>query len=342
MERQYREMFDEVRSSSRLREEVTRMTMMERKPARRRLPKKVLLAAAVLVVLAGTAVAAVSAPGTLKGWFVQEWQETTGTAMDEAQLALIDELTRPVGVSDTRNGTTVTVDSVTVGDSTIWMLLKISGEYTENTDLRYDFDGMDLTIDPYPDEVGTPGGYGVSVRDWGVTEDGMLGLLIVFTIHLGGQTSLLDSHRQVTLVLNDLVSNNIKWKGDKYKTVAEGAWTLTFPLEPGEMEKRTLEEIRVPGTNRDTGEVVTMTLRDVQITSTDITYTLDATPQAPEVMLTCSLVMDNGAEVGYSNGATRFLDEERTQWSSVWYWRMPVDLSRVTALRFGDVEIPLN
>ena len=201
---------------------------------------------------------------------------------------------------------------------------------------------MDLTIDPYPDQVDTPGGYGVSVRDWGVTEDGMLGLLIVFTIHLGGQTSLLDSPRQATLVLNDLVSNNIKWKGDKYKTVAEGAWTLTFPLEPGEMEKRTLEEIQVPGTNRDTGEVVTMTLRDVQITSTDITYTFDATPQDPEVMLTCSLVMENGAEVGYSNGATRFLDEERTQWSSVWYWRMPVDLSRVTALRFGDVEIPLK
>ena len=342
MEQKYREMFDEVRSSERLREEVTRMTTMERRPARRRLPRKALLAAAVLVVLAGTAVAAVGMPETLRGWFAQEWQETTGAAMDTEQMAVIDELTRPVGVSDTRNGTTVTVDSVTVGDSTIWMLLKVSGEYTENTDLRYDFDGMDLTIDPYPDELGTPGGYGVSVRDWGVTEDGMLGLLIVFTIHLGGQTSLLDSPRQATLVLNDLVSNNIKWKGDKYKTVAEGAWTLTFPLEPGEMEKRTLEEIQVPGTNRDTGEVVTMTLRDVQITSTDITYTFDATPQDPEVMLTCSLVMENGTEVGYSNGATRFLDEERTQWSSVWYWRMPVDLSKVAALRFGDVEIPLN
>ena len=51
MEQQYREMFDEVRSSSRLREEVTRMTKMEQRPARRRLPKKTLLAAAVLVVL---------------------------------------------------------------------------------------------------------------------------------------------------------------------------------------------------------------------------------------------------------------------------------------------------
>ena len=50
MERRYREMFDEVRSSTRLQEEVSRMTQMERKPARQRLPKKALLAAAVLVV----------------------------------------------------------------------------------------------------------------------------------------------------------------------------------------------------------------------------------------------------------------------------------------------------
>ena len=318
------------------------MSDMERRPSRKRFPKGMLIAAAVLAVLAGTAVAAVGMPGTLRGWFAQEWEETTGAPMEEEQLALIDQLTQPVGASDTQNGVTVTVDSVTVGDSTMWLLLKVSGEYAENTDLRYDFDGMDLTIDPNPDEVGTPGGYGVGVRDWGVTEDGMLTLLIVFNIHLAGETSLLDSSRQVTLVLNDLVSNNIRWKGDKFKTVAEGAWTLTFPLEPGEMEKRTLEEIRVPGTNRDSGEVEMMTLRDVQITSTDITYTFDATPQDPEVMLFCTLVMENGAEVGYSSGATRFRNEERTEWSSVWYWQMPVDLNKVTALRFGDMEIPLN
>ena len=72
MEQQYREMFDEVRSSSRLREEVQNMTQLEQKPTRRRLPKKVLLAAAVLVVLGSTALAAVGAPETLRGWFAQE------------------------------------------------------------------------------------------------------------------------------------------------------------------------------------------------------------------------------------------------------------------------------
>ena len=39
MEEQYREMFDEVRASSRLREVAAHMTTRERKPSRRRLPK---------------------------------------------------------------------------------------------------------------------------------------------------------------------------------------------------------------------------------------------------------------------------------------------------------------
>ena len=342
MERRYREMFDEVRSSSRLREEVTRMTTMERKPARRRLPKKTLLAAAVLVVLAGTAVAAVSAPGTLKGWFAQEWQETTGAAMDAEQLALIDELTRPVGVSDTQNGTTVTVDSVTVGNSTVWMLLKVSGEYAEDSALRYHFDRMDMTLDPDPDQVETPGGYGLDFPYTGVAEDGTLTMLIRYTIDLAGQGSLLDEPRQATLVLEDVMCNDMTESGDEDVTLAEGSWTLTFPLEPGEIGAvLTLEELRVPAWNRDTQETKEITLREVSLTATDLSFCQPVEDQGWEPEK-CALVLEDGSTVNWSSGSSRFRDEEETQWSSVWYWRMPVDLKSVTALRFGDVEIPLN
>ena len=318
------------------------MTQMERKPARQRLPKKALLAAAVLVVLAGTAVAAVSAPGTLKGWFAQEWQETTGTAMDTEQLALIDELTRPVGVSDTQNGTTVTVDSVTVGNSTVWMLLKVSGEYTENPDLRYHFDRMDMTLDPDPDEVETPGGYGLDFPYTGVAEDGTLTMLIRYTIDLAGQGSLLDASRQATLVLEDVMCNDMTRSGDEDEILAEGSWTLTFPLEPGEVGTvLTMEEIQVPAMDLGTRETRTITLRDVEISATDITYVQPVEDQewTPSK---CVLGLENGGEVNWSSGTSRFWDEAQTQWGSTWYWRVPVDLSRVTALRFGDVEIPLN
>ena len=342
MEQQYREMFDEVRSSSRLREEVKKMSEMERRPSRKRFPKGMLIAAAVLVVLAGTAVAAVGMPGTLRGWFAQEWEETTGAPMEEEQLALIDQLTRPVGVSDTQNGTTVTVDSVTVGNSTAWILLKISGAYTENPDLRYHFDRMDMTLDPDPDEVGTPGGYGFEFPYAGVSQDGTLTMLVRYTIDLAGQSSLLDAPRQVTLLLDDLVCNDMTESGDEDVVLSEGHWTLIFPLEPGEIgESLTLEEIQVPARKLETREVTTVTLRDVQISATDITYVQPVEVQEWEP-LKCALVLEDGSVVNWSSGTSRFWDEAQTQWGSTWYWQVPVDLSRVAALRFGDVEIPLN
>ena len=334
MEQRYREMFDEVRSSSRLQEEVRKMSEMERKPARRRIPKKILIAAAVLVVLAGTAVAAVGAPGTLRGWFAQEWEETTGSSMDEEQLALIDQLTSPVGISDTQNGVTVTVDSVTVGNSTVWMLLKVSGEYAKEEDFHYHFAGMDLTLDPDPDEVDTPGGYSLDYPYTGVAEDGVLTMLARFTIDLAGQSSLLDGARQATLVVDDLMYSD--------QAVTEGHWTLTFPLEPGEVGTvLTLEEIQAPAMKLETRETKPITLWDVEISSTDITYVRSVEDQEWEP-LRCGLVLEDGTIVEQSSGASRFRDEACTQWSSVYYWQVPVDLSKVTALRFGDVEIPLN
>ena len=341
MEQDYREMFSEVRSSGRLREEVMRMTTMEQKPARRRLPKKVLLAAAVLVVLAGTAVAAVSAPGTLRGWFAQEWQEATGTAMDAEQLALIDGLTRPVGVSDTQNGTTVTVNSVTVGSSTAWLLLKISGPYAEDSALRYHFDSIDLALDPDPDQVGTPGGYGFDFPYAGVAQDGTLTMLVRYTIDLAGQSSLLEEPRQATLLLDDLVCNDMTESGDEDVILAQGHWTLTFPLEQGEKGTVvTLKEISVPARKLETRETRTISLRDVEISATDITYVQPAEDQewTPDK---CALVLEDGSEVNWSSGSSRFRNEEQTEWSSVYYWQVPVDVRDIVALRFGSTEIPL-
>ena len=340
MEQQYREMFDEVRSSSRLREEVQNMTQLEQKPTRRRLPKKVLLAAAVLV--GSTALAAVGAPETLRGWFAQEWEETTGTSMDTEQLALIDQLTRPVGVTDTQTGTTVTVDSGTLGNGTAWLLLKVSGAYTENTDLRYHFDSIDLTLDPDPDQVGTPGGYGFEFPYAGVSQDGTLTMLVRYTIDLAGQSSLLDEPRQVTLLLDDLVCNDMTESGDEDVILAEGHWTLTFPLEPGEVGTvLALDEIQVPAMKLETRETKTIPLRDVKISATDITYVQSAEDQEWNP-LKCVLVLEDGSQVNWSSGSSRFWDEAQTQWGSTWYWQVPVDLKQVTALCFGDTEIPLN
>ncbi len=340
MEQRFQKMFDEVRPSRRLQEEVMNMTTRERKRTRR-LPKKALIAAAILAVLAGTAVATVGAPGTLRGWFAQEWEESTGSAMGEKQLALIDQLTKPVGASDTQNGVSVTVDSVTVGNSALWLLLKISGEYPAQEDVGYNFRRMELTIDPDPDEVDTPGGASLSYPYSGVAEDGRLTLLVHYSMDLAGQTSLLDKARQVTLTMEDLVQKD-RTKLDDDKTLKEGTWSITFPLEPGDTGTvLTLEEIQVPARNWDTQETTVITLRDVQLSATDLCFAQDAEDQAWEPEK-CVLILDNGNEVNWFSGSSRFWDEGETLWGSVWQWQVPVDLSQAAALRFGDVEIPLR
>ena len=341
MEKNYQAMFDQVQASDRLREEVSHMTMLEKTPQRRRFPKAVLVAAVILALLAGSAIASVGMPGTLRGWFAREWEETTGAPMTEEQLALIEQLTRPVGVSDTQNGVTVTVDSITVGNSSLWLLLKISGEYSAEENVGYNFDRMDLTIEPNPDQLDTPGGAGLSYPYSGVTEDGRLTLLVHYHIDLAGQASLLDAPRQVILVMDDLTQKDMtKLDGDTILT--EGSWTVTFPLEPGDPgETLTLEEIQVPARNWDTGESRELTLREVHLSATELSFLQAVEDQSwnPEK---CVLVLEDGSEVNWSGGTSRFWDEAQTKWGSVWYWQAPVDLDQVTALRFGDMEIPLS
>ena len=153
MYEQYRETFDRIHASERLREEVLQMTKQERGVShKRRISRGILVAAVLVLALTGTTLAAVGMPRTLRDWFAVEWQERTETDISQEQLALIDSLTQEVGVSDTQNGVTVTLDSITVGNSSMWMMLHVSGAYGENEDLRYHFDGIDLTMDPDPEQ----------------------------------------------------------------------------------------------------------------------------------------------------------------------------------------------
>ena len=339
----YRETFDQIHASETLRKEVLEMTKQQQSTVRRRrIPKGALIAAALVLVLAGTTLAAVGMPRTLRDWFAMEWQERTDRDISQEQLALIDNLTQEVGVSDTQNGITVTLDSITVGNSSMWMMLKVSGAYSENEDLRYHFDGIDLTLDPDPEQQpNTPGGHGFDFPYSKVGSDGTLMVLVRFEIDLAGLSSLTDTHRQATLLLEDVVCNDMTDPEDDDLLLTDGSWTLQFDLEP-----QALNAIQIPGqvqaeARSTEGEAnKTVTFWDVAITATDITFVQSREDQMYDVCPV--LVLEDGAEIEVGNGASRFRDEARTEWSSVWYWPVPVDLSQAAALRIGGTEIPLD
>lgn len=96
MRTKYQQAFDHVAASDRLKEEVRNLTKQEKRTVRRQVPRALIAAALVALLLAGTALAA-GVPG-IQDWFRQYWQEATGQAeMDAAQAAAVEGLTQSVG-----------------------------------------------------------------------------------------------------------------------------------------------------------------------------------------------------------------------------------------------------
>lgn len=297
-------------------------------------------AAAVLaaVVLLGTATAAVGLPRSLADWFARQWADTTGGAMSEDQAALIDRLTQAVGVSETRGDVTVTLDSLTRGNSGVWLLLELRGA---DRDEWLHFDRMDLTFQPDPDTVKTPGSYGLSPKFAGIGEDGVYRLLIQYDISLIGEDSLLKGY-EGTLLLRDLYLGEDLTQDEEL--VQKGTWELRFTLEPAEDGFLDLGSRRVPARDMETRELAAAEteLRNVQVSATDIRYTQSRAEQTLEP-LPGKLVLADGTEIAWGSGGSRWTSErEDGEWASVYCWQQPVDLRQAAALRFGDREIPLN
>ena len=290
-------------------------------------------AAVAAVVLVGSAVAAVGLPRSLTDWFAREWEDETGTVMNENHAVLIDRLTQAVGVSDTHDGVTVTLDSLTRGSSGAWLLLNISG-VEDGGEEPCGFERMDLTFSPDPDSTKTPGGYGLEVKLAGKAEDGLYRVLLHYDINLIGEDSLLKGY-EGTLLLRDLCLGG--------ELVQKGAWKLRFSLEAAENTVLCLNSVRVPAVEMDTREAEETELRNVQVSATDIRYTQLGEEQTLEPVRVV-LVLKDGTEVAAGSGGARWTAEKGNggEWASVYCWRQPVDLAQAVSLRWGDVEIPVN
>lgn len=333
MKELYCETFDEVHASERLREEVRNMRVTEQNVRRLRMPAALVAAIVLLVVLAGT-VAAVTAgvPGTIREWFTREWTALSGEAMPQEQLSLIQELTQPVGISDTNSGVTVTLDSVTVGQNMLWVLLKVSGTYEAEEAWLYHFADAEMDLDLESSGASAPGIWSMDYAYQGLAEDGTLTMLARFCVDSG--MGSLQEGGQVTLRLNDLMCSD---------TVAlRGEWTIPFRLEPVEdQEILTLEELTVPAVDLDTGEQGMVTLHDVRISATELRFVRAAEDQRWRELFP-TLVLEDGTQVCSTGGTSGFLDEAHTQWGSVFYWQLPVDMDHVTSIRFRDEVFALR
>ena len=343
----YRETFDQIHASEQLREEVMEMSKQERTTtANRRVPKATFIAAVLVLALAGTALAVVSP--TLRGWFEQKWAEETGGQMTESQSLLINSLTQKVGESVTSGEVTVTVDSITVGGSQIWALLDVEG-WDFDRDAQYSFDRVRAEIVPDPSE-GQYGGAGYGLGSIGFTEYGKCRMLLEFSATISTGNQLNSGDYTLEIDLNDLIRCRTGRAEDEI--LYEGDWSFSIPLTPESLSPViTIDRAQVLSnqmiwdqTDEEDGGTpesaeprpAVATLTNLQITATGVSFYCDGLMDRTRA----TAIMADGTEVeDHGGGGSRMEDGS---WYVSFDWPVPLDVTDIVAIRFGNAEIPLN
>lgn len=336
MKTRYQEMFDEVHASGRLQKEVMSMTKQERTQVVKKVSVSFIIAAALAVILAGTALAAaVGVPQTLQEWFGKQWNKAGGPEeMPKEQAAVIESLVQPVGVTCSGYGVTVTLDSVTPGENGLWMYLKVKGEELRDP-WQFIRTGLDGTL---IEQENASTSSSLGIHPMGNTEKGEQDIVILYDAPEG--ISFLEGGRLV-LELNDILLRG-EWpeEGEEQPEyeVIEGSWALPFILEPSEnQDVLTAKGAKVP-CGWDDPPALTE-IRNIRVTVTGVSFTeVGAEKKAEDDYSTTHfdimLQMRGGLEIRAEGGASGM--------NGRYNWPLPVDLSKAESIRFGDVVVPLE
>lgn len=302
---------------------------------RHRLPAALAAAVAALLLM-GCGVAAILYGDSIQSWFGHYWESITGQEMTEGQTAVIDHLSQEIGLSQTVDGVTVTVDSATVGDDSFCLLLRAEGRKFPAR-YGYGFSSIDMAVEPNPLE-GSGGLTGYGFQYLGLDGDGSVLLLLDYTYasHAGYEQDL--SPIDITLTLDDLVrSPNL----DREKTLAEGQWSFHFSLD----RSNPPQTIRLPDTQvmaMDLGkqESVPVTIKNIELTSTGLRFQYERGEATWSIEPHITVMLNSGAEIGIGSG-NGTPTEDGSTWNCSHHWQVPVDLNEVSALRIGETEIAL-
>lgn len=317
--------------------------------ARRRLTLA-LIAAVMALLLLGAGVAAVIYGDSIQNWFEYQWERMTDQAMSQGHNAVIDHLSQEIGVSQTVGETTVTVDSATVGDDIIYLLLRVEGP-SLNRRHTYNFDGFHMAADPDPLEDGMGA---IGFRFYGMDGDGAALFLMEFEYGSGSRNGFVPDTRpmEVLVELEDLLRT-----GYRSKVLEEGGWRLTFTLDRGKLpEAIVLPDTEVTAVNMD-GELETVLYTDIELTSTGIRFRHDLASrsdphrlvEAPEhikemtgqsMVSQMYVVLENGGilEIGSGTGIAM---HDIGKMSCSYHWTIPIDLDEVAAIQIGQTQIPV-
>ena len=244
-----------------------RATISNVVPIRRRWPVA-LIAAILCLFLMGAGVVAVIYGDSIQNWFGHYFELVTGQDMSEGQTALIDHLSQDISQSKTVGETTVTVDSVTVGDDSFYLLLRVEGVELSNRH-SYSFDGVTLEVSPDPMEgVGGIGSHGIQYQ--GMDGDGAALLLMDYSYATQEEFELDTTPLEVHLLLEDFMRSP---QSDHRKMITEGVWEFNFTIDRSQPPATiSLPDTEVMAMNLELREEAPIILKNIELTNTGIRF----------------------------------------------------------------------
>ncbi|MCC8196885.1 MAG: hypothetical protein LIO49_08875 [Ruminococcus sp.] len=286
----------------------------------RRLPV-VLVSVFAVVMLMGAGF--VAASDSIDGWFKTRWEEVTGEEMSDEHYETIASLSQYIGLSETSDGVTVSIDSATVGDDVVYVLITAecdSGRFTITGTSTFGIWEVNVNSNRKGGGMGRiavdengKAYYLDTIKLTNIDSDEPLEV----SIHLGNLNALIYSNED---------GSPIWYTGD-------GEWSFEFTLERTETSSIDLTD-KLPWTG----------VTELTVTEFGVVATYDSeSDDVPRIIrynhMRIYAVMEDGTEMqvnsASSSGYTGII-------GSYYFWEVPIDLDEVVAIRIGDDVIEVG
>lgn len=299
----------------------------------------ILLVAILVLALSVTALAAAGTFGRILSWFGNLWGASTGKDISEAQAQTIMDLTGEVGLSAKDNGITVTVQSITLGDSSAVLLFSVDvDDATLSADAKYGFDTFWCDLISADGQL--PGDRGVS-QDFYMVDPATNQAYIV--VKYDGGLPVADIMRGncvMSVDLDGLVENSIdeaafrKYAGHWEFEIAMDADLLPSSLfvESAIVQGKTYVSTLLPS------QPVDLEIRDISITSTGISFVLDA---GYDGEWSITAVLTDGTKVKTSTGSGYLMSDNET-YAHSFVWQVPISLNELDYIEFFNSKLQLS
>ena len=307
--------------------------------------KTILIAAAIVAALTGTALAVMHYTRSADA-LEHTWNDMASNEMAQSHKDAIEAKSADLGESVTDQGITITVDSVSVTTDTVYLLYTVAltnaddqfaGILNETVQVTAS-DGATYSAEP-------------AVADRLVKgSDSSAAYYRILSCELPDGVTL--SHGQLTMDISGLMLNNMEQ--------TEGTWNFSFTLPKTEA----VQSFDVDQTLRFADDV-TLEISNISVSESRITF--DYVSSRPEVMIlngdaftagdvaaadpdvqqvyTFYARLSDSTSVPATGGSSIY-SESRQVNECEFYWSAPIDLSMLEAITFFDgsteIELPLS